>query len=223
MKKEKVINFIASILLLTGMIAFISYVVYAAIGNYLWYEYNPITTDISSLSAVGAPNQEKLSPFLGVYGASLFVFVITYMAWTFNKKRHICVKIGSILLFLMAMVSKFGYSLFPLEGDKTQMTFQNSMHIVTTVFVVFLSIAALYLIAVGYQKRDETKKIGKVIIILATIFTVCGMTNPIGMGMNLNVLGLTERLAIYSLHFTIGIIGLWEAKQAISNLSESKR
>lgn len=223
MKKEKVINFIASILLLTGMIAFISYVVYTAIGNYLWYEYNPITTDISSLSAVGAPNQEKLSPFLGVYGASLFVFVITYMVWTFNKKRHICVNIGSILLFLMAMVSKFGYSLFPLEGDKTQMTFQNSMHIVTTVFVVFLSIAALYLIAVGYQKRDETKKIGKVIIILATIFTVCGMANPIGMGMNLNVLGLTERLAIYSLHFIIGIIGLWEAKQAISSLSESKR
>lgn len=208
---NKKLNTIIGFLMLIGMLSFVIYISYAMLGNYLWAEYNPITTDISSLSAVGAPNQNILNPFIMIYGICFLTFTFTYTFWVFYDKKNRNFKIGAILLLLMSIISAFGYNLFPLVGDKTQMTFQNLMHILVTVAVVFLSIAALYFTAVGNLKNKERKKFGMVLIILATIFTVLGATNPIGMAMNLNILGLTERLAIYSLHFIIGIIGIYES------------
>ena len=38
---------------------------------------------------------------------------------------------------------------------------------------------------------------------MAIIITVAGLTNPIGIAMGLNILGLTERLVIYPLQVLI--------------------
>ncbi|GHU81446.1 hypothetical protein AGMMS50284_1260 [Clostridia bacterium] len=200
------------ILLYSGIVAFAVYILYAAIGNYLWVEYNPITTDISSLAAVDAPNQTPLSILNTAYFVLFEIFMFTHTFWSFYSKKHVCVKIGAVFLLVMSIVSTIGYKLFPLSGDKTVMTFGNMMHIIVTVAVVFLSVAGLYLTAAGYLKRKNTKKFGKFMIIAATVFTILGLTNPIGMGAGLNVLGLTERAAIYSLHLVIGIIGIYEAQ-----------
>ena len=209
--KKTVINNIICVLLFTGIIAFAAYVIYAMLGNFLWEEYNPITTDISSLSAVGAPNQEILRPFLTIYEVCFLTFTITYTFWAFYSNKKKSIKAGAVLLLLMSLISAFGYGLFPLEGDKTQMTFQNLMHILVTAAVVFLSIAGLYFIAAGNFKDAKNKKFGKLLLVLVTIFTIFGATNPIVMGNNLPVLGLTERSAIYSLHFIMGIIGIYES------------
>ncbi len=216
MTKKTLLQTNIGLLLFTGIPAFISYVFYAALGHYLWPEYNRLTQDISSLGAEGAPNQEKLFPFITAYAVFLFIFVTVYVFASFYRNRTWGVKIGSILLLLMSVISKYGYSMFPLEGDKTQMTFQNMMHIVTTVLVVFLSIGALFSIAFGYRKRAESKRFGTFVLFSAIVFTLLGMTNPIGMGAGLNLLGLTERLAIYSLHLIIAVLGIWEAKSLLA-------
>ncbi|MDR0862210.1 MAG: DUF998 domain-containing protein [Oscillospiraceae bacterium] len=202
----------AAILMFGGIIAFVAYIAYAAVGNALWAEYNPVTTDISSLSAVGAPNQAALAPLLAIYTACFLLFVTNYLVWSFYSGKSVAFKVGAILLFGMALVSSFGYRIFPLEGDKTQMTLQNAMHIVVTVAVVFLSIAALFLLAVGYRKTADGRRFGGALLAASAIFTLLGATNPIGMGAGLNILGLTERAAIYSLHLIIGAIGFREGR-----------
>ena len=211
MKRPLLIKRMAALLMLSGIIAFIAYLLYASIGNYLWEEYDPITTDISSLSAEGAPNQEILRPFISVYGIALLVFVVTYTFWNFHTKRNRIIKTGSILLLIMAIVTKYGYSLFPLEGDKTQMTFQNIMHLVVTVLVVFLSIGGLFCLSAGYRRVDKSRTFGKFMLAAAIVFTLLGFTNPVGIVGNLNILGVTERLTIYTLHFIIALVGLYES------------
>ena len=98
----------------------------------------------------------------------------------------------------MEFISLFGYSTFPLTGNKTVMNFQNMMHIAVTVSVIFTTIASVFTLAYGYLK-EEKLKIGKFILIMAIIITVAGLTNPIGISKGLNILGLTERLVIYPL------------------------
>ena len=181
-----------------GMIGVLAYLLHVVIGQLLWRDYNWITTDISSLTAVGAPNRGLLMIFSGIYGVTTLLFIVGMVVKSF-RKYHATVRTGWIVLFIMNLVSMFGYSLFPLSGDKTEMTFGNMMHIVVTVIVVFTTIAGGFVLAVGYLKKEKMKCLGMFTLIQSIMITIAGALNPIGMANNWNVLGLTERAVIYSL------------------------
>ncbi|WAG71261.1 DUF998 domain-containing protein [Clostridium sp. CF011] len=183
-----------------GMVGVIGYMLHTIIGNLLWKQYNPITTDISSLTAVGAPNAVILKFFTSVYGICTILFVAGLIIKSF-RKYHLVTRVGYVVMMIMQIVSMVGYSLFPLTGDKTVMNFQNRMHIVVTVVVMFTTISYCFILAVGYLKQEKIKKLGRFVLIMSIVITLTGATNPIGMGMRLNILGLTERLVIYSLQF----------------------
>lgn len=57
----------------------------------------------------------------------------------------------------MNLVSMFGYSLFPLSGDKTEMAFGNIMHIMVNVIVVFAIIVAGFVYSNRLLKTGENK------------------------------------------------------------------
>ena len=181
-----------------GMIGVIAYLSHTIIGRFLWSEYNPITTDISTLTAIESPNRDLLLVFTAIYGIMTFLFVVGMIMKSF-RKYHMLTRLGWSILLIMNIVCLFGYNLFPLSGDKTQMTFGNMMHIIVTVIVVFTTISGSYLLAIGYLKKESMKKLGIFTLIMAIIITITGITNPIGMANNLNILGLTERAVIYSI------------------------
>lgn len=183
-----------------GMVGVVGYMLHTIIGNLLWKEYNPITTDISSLTAVGAPNAVLLKIFTSVYGICTILFVAGLIIKSF-RKYHLVTRVGYVVMMVMQIISMVGYSLFPLTGDKTVMNFQNSMHIIVTVAVVFTTIAFGFILAVGYLKQEKIKQLGRFVLVMSIIITLTGATNPIALGMKLNILGLTERLVIYSLQF----------------------
>lgn len=181
-----------------GMICAIAYFTQVFVGQMLWKEYNPITTDISSLTAVGAPNAGDLRIFGWIYGICFLLFVIGMVIKAF-RDYHQITRLGYVLFLIMAITTVVGYNLFPLTGDKTVMSFQNMMHIVVTVVVVFTTIASFFLIAVGYMKHDGLRPLGKITLIMAILITVFGALNPIGMANKWNILGLTERMVIFPL------------------------
>lgn len=181
-----------------GMVGVLFYFAHTILGNILWKEYNPITTDISSLTANGAPNADLLRIFGFIYGVCMVLMVLALIAKSF-RQYHSLLRIGTVVLMVMQLTSLFGYSLFPLTGEKTVMNFQNMMHIIVTVIVVFTTIASSFLIALGYLKQEKMTGLGKLGLGMAILITLFGMLNPISMGMGLNILGLTERLVIYSI------------------------
>ncbi|PPK80542.1 uncharacterized protein DUF998 [Lacrimispora xylanisolvens] len=191
-----------------GMIGVIFYLLHTLLGQLLWPDYNPISTDISSLTAVGAPNRTLLLIFTTIYGIATILFVIGMLVKSF-RKYHSAVRTGWGIFLLMNLVSIFGYALFPLTGDKTQMTFGNMMHIIVTVIVVFTTITAGFVLSVGYLKQEKMKRLGTFTIIMSVIITTAGVLNPIGMINNLNIMGLTERAVIYSLQLMMFVFSAY--------------
>lgn len=200
---------IEKILIVFGMISTIFYFSHTIIGNLLWKEYNPITTDISSLTAVGAPNANLLTVLVSIYGVLSIIFAIGILVRAYRIYNN-RIKAGYIVLLIMQLVSLIGYGLFPLTGDKSIMTFQNMMHIIVTVIVVFTTILFSFLLASGYKKQEQTKKFGKFLFVAAILITVFGSFNPISMAMKLNVLGLSERMVIYTLQILMFSISYYE-------------
>jgi len=181
-----------------GMISAVVYFIHVFLGQWLWKEYNPLTMDISSLTAVGAPNADLLRIFTMIYGLCFLLFAAGMMVKAF-REYHWLTKTGYTIFLSMALASVVGYSLFPLSGDKTVMSFQNMMHIIVTVIVVFTTIFSFYFIAFGYLRQEKLKSLGAICLSAAVLITAFGVFNPISMAMELNILGLTERLVIFTL------------------------
>jgi hypothetical protein len=191
-----------------GMVGVLFYFLHTVLGNILWPDYDPITMDISSLTADGAPNAQFLRVLSLIYGICMILMVIGLVINAF-KRYNGKLKAGCVILLIMQVTSAFGYNLFPLTGDKTEMNFQNMMHIIVTVVVVFTTIASSFLIALGYRKQENTKKLGKAALVFAILITIFGMFNPISMGMQLNILGLSERLVIYTIQIFMFMLSFY--------------
>ena len=199
---------ISKYLLSLGMVGVLFYIAHTIIGRILWKSYNPITTDISSLTADGAPNANLLRIFTNVYSICMILFVIALLKKSFEK-YHSLLKTGCIILLIMQLTSSFGYSLFPLTGNEREMNFQNMMHIIVTIIVVFTTIASSFFISFGYLKQEKMKELGRLSLIMAILITLFGSLNPIGMSLQLNILGLTERLAIYTIQAFMFILSYY--------------
>jgi len=206
-----------------GMVGAVFYIMHTIVGNLLWEEYNPITMDISSLTATGAPNAGLLRVFTWIYGVCTILFITGLLVKAF-RKYHSIVRTGYAVMLVMQLVSLFGYGLFPLTGDKTVMNFQNMMHIMVTVVVVFTTISSGFILAYGYIKQENMKRLGRFICTMTVIMTIAGAMNPISMGAGLNILGLTERLVIYSLQVMMFVLSYYYAigngrKESIASIT----
>ncbi len=140
-----------------GMVSAVFYFIHVFLGQMMWKEYNPITTDISSLTANGAPNAGLLRIFTTIYGIRFLLFTFGMLVKAFQE-YHKITKIGFVLFFIMALSTVVGYNLFPLTGDKMVMNFQNMMHIIVTVMVVFATILSFFFIAIGYRRKEKFRK-----------------------------------------------------------------
>jgi len=192
----------------SGMVGVLFYFAHTIIGRHLWPEYDPITMDISSLTAVGAPNAESLKKLTFVYGICMLLFAFAMIKKSFSQYRSL-LKTGSVIFMIMQLASVVGYGLFPLTGDKAEMNFQNRMHIIVTAVVVITTIASAFLFAFGYLKQEKMKVLGKFTLLMAVLITLFGTLTPISMGLQLNILGLTERLTIYTLQLLIFVLSFY--------------
>jgi len=193
-----------------GMIGVLIYLAHTMLGSYLWNEYDPITMDISSLTADSAPNSSLLRVFTLVYGICMIVFAAgmlfrSYRAY--NEK----LKAGYFVFLGMQVVSLVGYAFFPLSSDISIPSFQNTMHFVITGIVVLSTIAFAFITAFGYLNQEKLKGLGKFVFTIAILITLFGVFNPISMVLDLNILGISERLVIFSLMTLIFGISNYES------------
>lgn len=199
------INRLWEIGILSGMVSSIVYVLHVFIGAILWNEYTSIKQPISDLTGEGAPNAELLRVFTGIYGILASFFAISLYVVLRNRVNRTS-KNGIILLFVMEFTSLVGYSLFPLDKTHAGMTFQNTMHIIITGVVVITTIGSTFLIGMGFRKIQSMKKLGLFVIVCGVIITISGASTGFVVSMNIPILGVIERINIFTLQFMIFVM-----------------
>jgi len=192
----------------TGFIASAFYMLHSILGNILWKEYNPVTTDISSLTADGAPNKGLLTIFTTIYGVLLTVFslVLVYLSFQETGKNF---KTGAISLCATSLISFIGFGLYPLPANKEEPSFQGKMHIIIAGVVAFLTIFSAFFLAFGIKARAKSESFGSFLVYLAAFLTVFGLLNPVQIALKWNILGITERLVIYTFQLMVTSISVY--------------
>ena len=141
---------------LTGIAALLSYTAAVIFAPLAYPGYNWMAQAVSDLSAETAPSRQLWNQLSSPYNICSVVCA-TCVALFVSQKRvsSRLFRVGIYLFMAMNWVSAVGYGMFPLtDGGKEIASFQEIMHIVVTVTVVLLSIAALVcLIAAGCMKK----------------------------------------------------------------------
>lgn len=191
-----------------GLTSVILYFAHLIIGHIVSPGYNMVTTDISSLTADGAPAAMALRIITTIYGVCFVGFSVGMVL--VSRKRHgYLVRVGYMALLFLALVTTVGYGLFPLPVDKTTPSLQGTAHLIVTGLVVVSTLAALYLLALGYLRQENMKRLGRPILVGAIIITLAGPLSPLAIAFDVDILGLTERIVVYTLHAIIAMISYY--------------
>ena len=178
--------------------AIVSYFLHVWIGSLLYEGYNPMAQAISDLTADDSPVKHITRIFSNLYGVLSTCVVLGFIAYK-NTFRGKMVQLGIVLFSLMMMISAIGYALFPLSKAGLANSFQDVMHIVVTIAVVSLTIIALIVFIIGFQKPFY-----RVITIIAFLLL---LISSVLMGIvSQDFFGVLERMNVYTVILFFGFL-----------------
>ena len=171
---------------LTGIVALLSYTAAVVLAPLAWPGYNWMAQAVSDLSAEAAPSR------------SLWNQCATCVAAFISEKKvsSRLFRAGIYLFMAMNWISTVGYAMFPLtDGGKEIVSFQETMHIVVTVAVVLLSIAALVCLIVAGCRERAVRGIG----FWAAVALAMMLVGSIGTGVvPPEYFGIVERFSVFA-------------------------
>jgi len=189
-----------NILLFSGVLAVIVYLLHVMIGGMLWQGYSHLQQPISDLTATGAPNRFLMLLFTNIYGGLALIFAVSFTFFV-RKERHKLVFFGGISFIILHLVS-ISYSFFPQDLPGAELSFAGMMHLVVTVLIVPFTILTPLLIGIGLKKEKEWKTIGNFSIVCSLLIILFGGLSGYFFAKGLPYFGLVERL-------NIGTLQIW--------------
>lgn len=149
---------------------------------------------VSDLSAANAPSLQLWNQLSSLYNVSTLVCAMMVCAGIQGRGSRI-LRLGIYLFTAMEWVSAVGFSMFPLSDSGYAGTFQDRMHIFSTIVVVLLSIISLVLIMIA-GIRDKAYRLYGVFAGIALGMMLVG-----AMGMNMvpkAYFGVVERFSVFA-------------------------
>ncbi|MDD2268461.1 MAG: DUF998 domain-containing protein [Eubacteriales bacterium] len=187
-----------------GMVSVLLFVLHDFLGIILWKGYNPARDFISGLTADVSPYAGLLRIILYISLICLALFVLTLIEKSINERIHfLC--FGAILLLLMVVVSVTLFGAFPASFNFLDP--KNLFHVILTIIIIVVSLISLFVIAIGFTKQEAMRRKGILFLVLSTLYLLFNLLNLLAIlnGMT-NILGLLERLSIYTLQMFIFVL-----------------
>lgn len=147
-KKKNFLNYCG----LLGIVALLSYTAAVVFSPLAYPGYNWMAQAVSDLSATNAPSLRLWNQLSSLYNISTLICAMMVCAGIQGKGNRL-LRSGIYLFTAMEWISAVGFSMFPLSDSGYAGTFQDKMHIFSTVLVVMLSIVSLPLIGQGVYTR----------------------------------------------------------------------
>ena len=199
-KKKRLLNYCG----LLGVAAFLSYTAAVVFSPLAYPGYDWMAQAVSDLSASNAPSLRLWNQLSSLYNVCTLVCVMM-VCLGIQKKGTRLLRSGIYLFTIMEWVSAVGFGMFPLSDSGYAGTFQDKMHILSTVIVVLLSIISLILIIIAGIKNRSCRSYG----VFAGI--ALGMMMVGAMGMNIvptNYFGIVERFSVFAATGYNAVLGI---------------
>jgi len=193
-------RYIRTILLSSGMLAVVIYLLHVMLGGYLWETYNHFQQPISDLTATGAPNRFLLLLFTNIYAGLALIFAVSFTIFE-RKKRHKLVFWGGISFIILHIVS-ISYSFFPQDLPSAEPSFAGMMHLAVTLLIVPFTILTPMLIGFGLKKDKAWQTLGNFSLICAILIIIFGGLTGFFFAKQLPYFGIVERI-------NIGTLQIW--------------
>ena len=200
MRKKNFFNYCG----LFGMVAFLSYTAAVVFSPLAYPGYDWMAQAVSDLSASNAPSLRLWNQLSCLYNVCTLVCAMMVCAGIQGRKTKL-LRVGIYLFTLMEWVSAVGFGMFPLSDSGYAGTFQDQMHIFSTVVVVLLSIVSLVLIIVAGIKDKDCRSYG-VFAGIALLMMMVG-----AMGMNIvpkEYFGVVERFSVFAATGYNAVLGI---------------
>jgi hypothetical protein len=193
-------RYFRTILLSSGMLAVVIYLLHILIGGFLWKTYSHLQQPISDLTATGAPNRFLLLLFTNIYGGLALIFAVSYTFFE-SRELHKLVFWGGISFIILHIVS-ISYSFFPQDLPGAEPSFAGMMHLAVTVLIVPFTILTPLLIGFGLKKEKAWKTLGNFSLICGILIIIFGGMSGFFFAKGLPYFGLVERI-------NIGTLQIW--------------
>ena len=190
MKKKNFLNYCG----LFGVVALLSYTAAVVFSPLAYPDYDWMAQAVSDLSASNAPSLRLWNQLSSLYNVCTLVCAMMVCAGIQGRKTKL-LRVGVYLFTLMDWVSAVGFGMFPLSDSGYAGTFQDQMHIFSTVVVVLLSIVSLILIIIAGVKDKGCRSYG----IFAGIALLMMMVGAFGMNIvPKEYFGVVERFSVFA-------------------------
>ena len=190
MRKKNFMNYCG----LLGIVALLSYTVAVVFSPLDYLGYNWMAQAVSDLSASNAPSLGLWNQLSSLYNICTLICAMMVCAGIQGKGSRL-LRSGIYLFTAMEWISAVGFSMFPLSDSGYAGTFQDKMHILSTILVVLLSIVSLVILIIAGVKRKEYRSFG----VFAGI--AMGMMLVGALGMNIvpkEYFGVVERFSVFA-------------------------
>ena len=190
MRKKNFMNYCG----LLGIVALLSYTVAVVFSPLDYPGYNWMAQAVSDLSASNAPSLGLWNQLSSLYNICTLICAMMVCAGIQGKGSRL-LRSGIYLFTAMEWISAVGFSMFPLSDSGYAGTFQDKMHILSTILVVLLSIVSLVILIIAGVKRKEYRSFG----VFAGI--ALGMMLVGALGMNIvpkEYFGVVERFSVFA-------------------------
>ena len=136
-------------LAICGMLSPIVYTAMWLVGGKIRSDYSHIRDDISSLFAVGAPNQKLMQTFIIISSVLLFLFYLGLHQGLNDEGGSI---VGPLLFIISSFLGMLVAFFFPLDEGGEIITFRGKMHLILVMTSGVLTIAGM--IAIWFRLQD---------------------------------------------------------------------
>lgn len=190
MRKKNFMNYCGML----GIVALLSYTAAVVFSPLAYPGYNWMAQAVSDLSASNAPSLGLWNQLSSLYNICTLICAMMVCAGIQGKGSRL-LRTGIYLFTAMEWISAVGFSMFPLSDSGYAGTFQDKMHILSTILVVLLSIVSLVTLIIAGVKRKEYRSFG----VFAGI--ALGMMLVGALGMNIvpkEYFGVVERFSVFA-------------------------
>ncbi len=180
-----------------GILSPIFFVLVDIIGGMITPDYCRIINAVSELTQAGSENIYLLSSLFfisAVMGIGFGIGIVT----EFSYSRSKLIFSGGILIIINGIFSGLTGTIFPMDPFNVDITFAGTLHIILTALNALMIMLLIPMMGIGFYRERQWVSFRLYSIITLLIIVIFGGSTPVLMMNDIGLLGLFERIVIYS-------------------------